>query len=195
MISRCTRRIMSIASAAPAGRTRWATPSALSRRRTGTNCGRWSGSSAAASSGSGRKVLIIRPRRHRDNPPKLNVVSRRDRIMAGRSNPPIRLRLIVPGSSRDIIISIQARPAVGGGKRTRTCFRNGQFWTAAASVARRRFGKRSVLFLPAKALSSLRSASAVQKADGNCQVLFRSPPAISDTRTSGFPRASSGGRF
>jgi hypothetical protein len=42
-------------------------------------------------------------------------------------------------------------------------FQNGKFWTAAASVARRRFGKRSALVHPVKALSSLRSASAVQK--------------------------------
>ena len=103
---------MSIASAAPAGRTRWATPSALSRRRTGTNCARWSDSSAAASSASGRKVSTIRPRRRRDRL-KANVISNGDRIKAGRSSLVILLHRIARESRG--IISIQAHPAAGGG--------------------------------------------------------------------------------
>jgi hypothetical protein len=44
-------------------------------------------------------------------------------------------------------------------------FQNGKFWTAAASEARRRFGNIPMTwqFFSKKALSPLRSASAVQK--------------------------------
>ena len=88
------------------------------------NCARWNGSSAAASSGNGRKVLITRPPRYRDSPLKPNVVTRRDRIMAGHSSMVIPLPLIVT-ANRDIIG--QARPAAGGGRRPGLVFEMGNF--------------------------------------------------------------------
>src|SRR5439155_17192978 len=65
MISRCTRRIMSIASDAPAAHTPSVMRSALLRRKIRGRCVRSSVSSAAASYGKRRKVSItIRLRRY-----------------------------------------------------------------------------------------------------------------------------------
>src|SRR5438046_10402797 len=65
MISRCTRRIMSIASDAPAARTPSVMRSALLHRKIRGRCVRSSVSSAAGSYGKRRKVSItIRLRRY-----------------------------------------------------------------------------------------------------------------------------------
>jgi hypothetical protein len=79
-------------------------------------------------------------------------------------------------------LSIFHRRALGQISRLEEAFqgvfskwqRRGEFWTAAASGARRRFGNKPATgLIPSKALSPLRSASAVQKLPPKTTPIFQ----------------------